>query len=198
MAALDGEAANAGATARPARGRSVLAMLALVLLCALCAPFFVDQIAHDAPQVRDGVADYSRWGPLSAPVELRGTWRLTWLTAPAPGATISMPVPGLWTGRMAGGVRLPEAGAATYHLRLTGLVPGRYTFYLPRIFDATDVRVNGRLASQRGRVGLTAATTTEEIRPHEVAIETDGSDVDLAIDIANFHFDGAGLGEMPV
>jgi adenylate cyclase len=151
MARVAGAPSLPASAARPNR-TAFFAIVVLALLTLLCAPFFVDHIDHDAPQARQGVIDYSQFGPLSAPVELKGEWRFVWHTAPAPEASLFMAVPGEWDGKRVGDVVLPEAGSASYHLTLRGLQPGRYTIYVPRITAASRVLVNGRLMSDRGRV----------------------------------------------
>jgi adenylate cyclase len=186
------------AQATTARRTSLFAILVLAVLSLLCAPFFVDHIDHGAPRARDGMIDYSRWGPLNRPVELRGEWRLIWHTAPAPEATVSVKVPGQWTGPRTDGPPLPQAGSASYHLTLRGLAPGRYTLYVPRITAGSRVVVNGRVLSERGRVGVTPETTTYIIRAHEAPILADGSDLDVQVDLATFHYNASGLEAAPV
>jgi hypothetical protein len=47
----------------PRRSHSlVFALAVLALLCAVCAPFFVDLVDHRAPPVRAGLADYPATG----------------------------------------------------------------------------------------------------------------------------------------
>ena len=196
MASVQAQAVPLTVGSRPTRRHSLLALLVVALMCALCAPFFADQIAHEAPKPQAGVVDFSRWGPLDRPVQLGGVWRLTWLTAPAPGVTFDMPMPGEWRGRKVGGATLPEPGAVTYHLVMKGLQPGRYTLYASRIFGAERVWVDGRLVAQRGRFGLTAATAHEDSRPIDTTFEVDRPhDVELAIDVAMFHYDSDGFEE---
>ena len=195
MTSLD--AASPIAAPSPAR-RVTFAAVILALLFALCAPFFIDFVAHDAPQARAGVMDYTRWGPLSAPVELKGEWRLVWRSPPATGAALLLRVPGEWAGAHAGGPTLPVTGAASYELTIRGLRAGRYTLQLGKMFNASRVIVNGRTLSERGRFGLTSAAARDLHRTQEVAIDTDGSDVNLRIDLAIFHHHDNGLKGSPV
>ena len=105
-----------------------LAILVLLALCIVVGPFFNDRVAYDAPRVRAGEVSYRNWGPLTVPVQLKGQWRMTYLTAPAPGATIWLNVPGPWEGAKAGGQTLTESGAAAYKLRIRDLplTPDKY------------------------------------------------------------------------
>ncbi len=108
-------------------------------------------------------------------------------------------VPGVWQGAVtAGGARLPGPGLATYQLLIHGLPPGDYTLFVPTISHASQVWVNGRLASVRGVVGATAAATRYFWRPHEIPIEADGGDIRLAIDVAAFRHVSTGLEAPPV
>ena len=158
MPGRGGKVSNSGP--RAAGGRRLgLALLVVAALCLVCAPFFSDSIAHDAPKVRAGVVDYSGWGPLKAPVELSGQWRGAWHTAPTPGADFWVRVPGSWSGLLVAGHRLPESGAATYSVRIRGLQPGRHIIYVPRIYAASQVRVNGRVIATMGQYGLTPDTS---------------------------------------
>jgi adenylate cyclase len=195
MASLEAEAATvpAEAPAGPGWRRTALALVVAGLLSLLCASFFVDQIAHDAPRARGGVADFSRFGPLTRPVELNGQWGMTWLSAPTPGKTLPFTVPGEWVSQYAG---LPNGAAATFRLKILGLRAGRYTLFVPKEFAATRIWVNGRILSERGRFGLTAGSVQEERRAQEVVFElAQPGDVDLGVDFAMFHYDATGFGE---
>jgi adenylate cyclase len=178
--------------------RITFAAVILALLFALCAPFFLDPVAHDAPRARGGVADFSRWGPLSAPVELKGEWRLVWLTPPYAGAAMPMQVPSEWAGPHAGGPTLPVNGAASYQLTIKGLPAGRYTLHLSTMFNATRVVVNGRTLSERGRFGLTSATTRDLHRSQDATLDADGKDLNLRVELAIFHHHDNGLREAPL
>ena len=181
----------------PAR-RFIFAVVVLSLLSALCAPFFIDLVANDAPRARGGVVSYASWGPLSQPVELKGEWRLTWHTAPAPGASLPIQVPGEWVGAEVAGKTLPEGGAASYHLLIRDLPPGRYTLYVPSLFGAMRIIANDRELSSRGRYGLTPETSKYPFRSQQVVIDTDGSDLRLRIDMSTFQHRDNGLKKAPM
>ena len=187
-----------GIRRRPPGRRFALAILLLTLLAGLCSPFFIDPVARNAPQARAGVVSFAAWGPLSAPVELKGDWRLTWLTAPQPGATLIAYVPGPWAGAHPGGPTLPDIGAASYRLKIQGLPAGRYTLYMRQTFAASQVVVNGRVLSQRGVFALTPQAARSVHRAQEVTIDADGRDLDLQIDIATLHHRDSGLSDAPV
>ena len=184
-------------TASPLR-RFTLAAVLLALLGVLFAPFFVDPIDHTSPRAANGVVSFERYGPLNAPVNLAGDWRLTWLTPPAPGAVVPVPVPGDWSGPHPGGPTLPYLGTGAYHLRIQGLRPGRYVLFIAHGFHAIEVSLNGHVVSRVGVLGLSAATSRSVHRSKAITFESDGSDLDLTIDVASFQHREAGLGTIPV
>ncbi len=169
--------------------RLVFSLVAVILLCALCAPVFVNSIDYGAPKATAGVVDFSRFGALDKPVELKGDWLLSWRSgAPGPpqSARISAPVPGRWSDRSPNGRALPEQGAGSYHLTLKGLTPGRYALYVPTIHTASRVVADGRVLSEWGVTGIGAADTRLSGRGHDVIIDVVGTTLDLRIDISNF------------
>ena len=155
-------------------------------MCLLCAPLFVDSVDRAAPKPVAGRLDFTAYGPLAAPVELSGQWRLVWLSgAPGPPAGTEQLVaaPGRWTNTGRG---LPSQGAASYRLTLTGLPAGRYVMYVPTIYSASRVSVNGRVLSERGVAGATGATTEQTVRAHDVTLDADGGPLELSLDVSTF------------
>ena len=192
------------AQTRPPWRRFLFALGILLLLCAVCVPLFTDRIAVGAPKAHDGYVSYSHWPAWSSPIELGGTWRLVWRAPVAPrgpgaGETVAIQVPGAWRGlRTPSGAVLPEMGLATYQLTINGLRPGSYILFIPTVFHASRVWVDGRVVSQMGQVGATAATTRYLWRAHEIGFQTDGGDVHIAIDLAAFHHRNEGLEAAPI
>jgi adenylate cyclase len=181
--------------------RFLFAVGVLALLCLFSAPLYFDSRASDAPVPRLGEASYAGWNGWNTPVSLAGNWRLVWRSPSLPGGPnagdiATVRVPGIWAGtpvRGRPGVALPRWGLATYELTLRGVPAGAYTLFVPTIDHATRVWVNGRLASSTGQVGATPATTRYNWRAQRVAVDTDGSDLHLAIDVAAFHHFSDGL-----
>ncbi|HEX4183275.1 MAG TPA: adenylate/guanylate cyclase domain-containing protein [Caulobacteraceae bacterium] len=195
--------------AEPSLARShwrpfLFAVGVLVVLCAFCAPLFIDRIAADGPKAHDGYVSFSDWKSWGSPVELGGTWRLVWrgpivAGGPRAGDSIELQVPGGWRGlKTASGAPFPEMGLATYQLTIHGLKPGSYTLFIPTVFHASRVWLDRRLVAQMGQVGTTPQTTRYLWRAYEIPIESHGSDVHLAIDLAAFHHRNEGLEASPV
>jgi adenylate cyclase len=181
--------------------RFLFAVGVLALLCLFSAPLYVDNNAGNAPVPHAGEVSYAGWNGWDLPVSLAGDWRLVWRSpslprGPTAGDTAIIRVPGVWAGEPVQGrpgVVLPRWGLVTYELTLHGVPPGAYTLFVPTIDHATRVWVNGRLASSTGTVGATPAATRYHWRAQRVAIDSDGSDVRLAIDIAAFHHFSDGI-----
>jgi adenylate cyclase len=179
-------------------------IIILAFLCLFTAPFYVNNVALNAPTAKQGVVSFSKWGALKNPVELRGDWTFIWRSAlgqrPAGSVTpMIMHLPGEWAGvKTPSGDVLSEQGRATYQLVIKGLKPGTYRLYMPLIYSATQISINGEIVSRRGMLGMTAATTAYLARAHEVFFRSDGRDVTLAIDVASFRHRDNGVENSPV
>ena len=176
--------ARAGDLARGPRLRFAVAVIAL--MCLLMAPLFIENVDRAAPRPEAGRLDLTAHGPLTAPVQLAGQWKLVWLSgAPGPpaGSAQIVAAPGRWTDTAKG---LPSQGAGSYRLTITGLAAGRYILHVPTIYSASRVSVNGRVLSERGVVGLTDATTEQTVRAHDVTLDADGGPLDLRLDVSSF------------
>ncbi|MBX3485276.1 adenylate/guanylate cyclase domain-containing protein [Phenylobacterium sp.] len=189
-----------GRSAPGQRGRKLgLAMVVLAVLSLICGPFFVDALDRSAPEVRDGAVSYAAYGPLTAPVALKGEWRATWLSAPG-GTPVDFRIasPGEWKGVETPAGPVPMGAAVSYRLHVGGLEPGRYTLFVPKIYAGQRVYADGRLLSRSGTFGLTPETTRYLGRVQEVVIDVAGRDLDLRLDMAAFHHRENGMPEPPV
>ena len=187
-----------GAARASPRRRFALTLVLLVLLGGLCAPFFIDPVAHNGPRAQAGVLSFGRGGPPAAPVELKGEWRLDWLSPPMAGVSLPVEVPSGWAGAHAGGPTLPKTGAAAYGLTIRGLPAGRYVLYLRQGFGASRVFANGRMLSERGVFALTPGGARDVHRSQDVVIDTDGSDLNLRVELSTFQHHDSGLRDAPI
>ena len=199
MAASEQGAGEATARAGDlARGPKFLFAVAVIAgLCLLCAPLFVERIDHAAPKPVAGSVDFSAH-PVTGPTPLSGEWRLIWRSgAPGPpaGSTQLVALPGRWSEN---GKGLPGEGAASYRLTMQGVKPGRYVLYVPTIYSASRVVVNGRVLSEEGVVGVSDATTQPTIRAHDVTIDADGGPLDLRLDISSYRQRDNGMEGVPL
>jgi adenylate cyclase len=186
---------------RAAFWRLLYSLAAVALLCALCAPLFIDNVDRDAPAAVGGVIDYSRSGPLTRPVSLGGAWTLVWRSpgpGPGVGAVRAAKVPGSWSDPPPAGPGLPDLGAASYRLTLKGLRAGRYELYAPTIHAASRISANGWVLSEWGAPGPTRATTSPSVRAHDVVIDVPGQTLDLQLDVSAFHERNSGIEGAPL
>lgn len=192
--------------ARTARGRLALTLTALGLMLALVAPLFQDPVDHTAVTVRDGVADFSRFGggrqAMDRPLELAGVWRLAWLggvkNGPPPGTITSVHVPGQWYGAPSAGGPLPQSGSARYETVLKDLPAGRYQLYIPEISGASRILIDGELSSSRGRFATDRASVRYAVRSQTVPVQSTGADIHLALEVAMLLHRDNGLEQPPV
>jgi adenylate cyclase len=184
--------------------RLVFGIVILVLLCLFTAPFYVNTVARNAPVAEKGVISFKSWGALDKPVELHGDWTFFWRSqiGDRPARSVApflIRVPGEWgDAKTPDGLPVPRQGRATYQLRIEGLQPGDYRLYIPLVYSATQVSINGKLVSRRGKVGTDARTTEYTARSHEILLRADGSDILLTIDSASFLHRDNGIETSPV
>ena len=178
------------------RRQLVAASVLLVILC-LLAPIYRDLVDHAAPLARAGTLTLAPDTPLDRPIRLAGEWSAQRLDENEP--NFVLPVPSPWKGLPdAKGHPLPPHGVVRYALTVRGLKPGAYSLYVPVLYEATRVRVDGRVAGGIGEFGLTAATTRYYIGSNEIPILANGGDVHLTVDVAAFHHRDTGIDEAPV
>lgn len=173
----------------------------LLLLAALgSAAAFAAQPEPDAVQGRvllDGW-DWTRRSTL----DLRGEWEFYWqqllepqhfrppFRAPAPEY---MRVPGPWSGP------LPQTGYATYRLIVRGGEwPGPMAVRLGWTCSAYRLWVDDDLLHSQGRVGTSPDTSEPRYGPAVIPFEPAGEEIQLVIQVANFHHRCGGLWSAPV
>jgi adenylate cyclase len=185
-------------------GQLGFGLFMLLVLSLVCAPFFINTVAQDAPRVIDGRLDLSRWGDLEHPVALEGSWSFTWLgpakvAGPQPTGPFPVPVPGVWEGvKTPQGATLPGRGRARYSLTITGLAPGEYRIAIPTIYMANQVSIDGRVVGRQGVMGWDAASTRYHWRAHDLMFRSEGRPVTITIENAAFLHRDTGIEQAPV
>ncbi|WP_300160882.1 sensor histidine kinase [Solidesulfovibrio sp.] len=147
--------------------------------------------------------DLSGWAPTrDGPVALAGEWEFYWdrLLAPedftaglAPPSGY-MRFPGFWKGQALDGQPLPGEGQATFRLRLApGTDAGPLAVRIVGVSAAYRLWANGKLVAASGVVGESAATET----PHRSLVlarfESDGSPVELVLQVSNHYYGRGGM-----
>jgi adenylate cyclase len=191
--------------AEPSSRRQLwFSLLVLSLLCIFCAPFFVNQLDQAAPSAKAGVLDLSTRSGLERPVSLDGEWQFVWQSELGVKAKAEVPpdymrVPGVWEGqRSAAGPVYPQQGRAIYNLVISGLKPGTYRLYVPTLYTASTLSIDGRVRAIRGRVGDDAASTRYYWRAEDISFETTGAPVKLSIEMAAFLHRDSGFEISPI
>ena len=177
--------------------RMSFTLFVAVLLGLLCLPLFADPVRHDGARARNGILDV-QGARLAQSITLRGQWRLFWgLGAGAP--TLLLDVPGPWAGkRVPGHAPLPAGGLARYSLIVHGLPAGEYSLYVPQLWAASRLSINGRIAATHGQLGARPSESVYSVRAYQMDFLGDGSDVRVDLDLSTFHHRDNGLEEAPV
>ena len=193
-----GQAVPQQSVSREPPGRPIFAFAVLVILALLCGPILSNPIAENAPRAHEGSISFAQWGALNRSVELNGDWTFVWHGArKAPDERGTMKVPGKWSGTLFHGRVLPASGHATYELAIRDLPPGTYALYVPDVYAASRIWVDGTAVASRGIVGNSPEDTFYVWRSQTVPIFATGKPVHLAIEMAAFHHRDNGLQDAP-
>jgi adenylate cyclase len=179
-------------------------LIVLAALCLIFAPLFVSQMAQNPPKVKGGQVTFEGLRSLDKPVELEGDWVLNWHAPLKDGQSQPRPpmlirVPGAWEGKVTpAGDQLTDKGSVTYSLTIKYLPPGMYRLYVPTIFGASRISINGRVMSTHGKIGSDGQNTRHFPRSHDIPFDHDSGDITVAIDVATFLVRSNGIEAAPV
>lgn len=133
-------------------------------------------------------------------VQLSGRWRIypgqllnpeTLLqnkTTDAQAESYLIAIPGEMDPNSAGEYGMESQGAATLHLRvITDGQPREYGLTFRYFASANDIWVNGNHLGGAGKVGLTKDDFTPGYLPQEVFFHDDTGQLDIVVQVANFH-----------
>lgn len=136
---------------------------------------------------------------LQEPISLDGTWEVYWDTLLTPA---NLPLadanrktttyfPKLWNSTR------PGFGYATYHLQiqLDRSTDTLLALYIPDFYTAYEMWVNGMPFAANGRTGTDKSETTPHWRPMVRSLAVEGKEIDLLLQIANFHHYKGGASE---
>ncbi|OYW24034.1 MAG: hypothetical protein B7Z43_01070 [Sphingomonas sp. 12-62-6] len=183
---------------RPAVREVLIVVGLFALFAALTLPMFVSTESRDV-RVSDGQIAIPRTLLAQRPVVLEGEWSIERIAQGGRQNRALVKVPGPWEGlRMPNGHTLRAGEAMLYRLTVHDVPAGDYRMFLPSIWGASQVYVDGRLRSSSGRMGYSAATSVYELRRHDVGFSTEGGDVRLAIAITTYNDIKNGLRIAPV
>ena len=175
-----------------------IGLVSVLLLLVSCQNELKKPVAHT------GRLDLTSWDfAVDGSAELNGDWEFYWSQLlipsdfsriPPPEMTDIIHVPSEWRRLRIGQERLGSFGAATYHL--TVLLPSGQKslgIELNRIFSAYRLWVNGVEIAGRGKVGLTADSTSMALHHDLIPLPTIHRELDLVLQVANFDLSRAGV-----
>lgn len=180
-------------------------LLFLVVLCS-CGLVWPGKVLYAQNEtIRGGEADFSLQQLINQPISLDGQWLIYWDTLLSPAqlkqGTELIPdtirLPSLWNQQEIAGQKRTGIGKATYHLQIRfDQTPDTLLgLFLPDFFSSYQLWINGRPFAANGKVGVDKQTTAPQWLPMVKAIEEDPSELDLVLQIANFHHMKGGLAE---
>ncbi len=186
--------------------KNITKAIAVYLLIGIVAAVFISLFAllqigsckESVPTMKNGVLDAEQWclsgnGLLS----LNGEWQVYWnqLLTPEditfPGDVITVP------GEMKPPVTTPFAGYATLRttVKLKNLKPDSlYGISTQYLASSSRVWINGREIASTGRVAKQEADYIPEYQPVEAFFRAQGQELDIVIQVANFHHRRVKLG----
>nr|WP_321513842.1 7TM diverse intracellular signaling domain-containing protein [uncultured Pseudodesulfovibrio sp.] len=183
----------------------------LQLFLLVCVSIFICFIVgcrgseNAVPVAERGVLDLSGWNPaLDNPIALDGQWEFYWDRLLTPedfvdGGNVRfksgyLTFPGYWTNHDLEGHPLHGAGQATFRLRV--LMPlGNHdlTVRFVSVRAAYQVWANGEPVASSGVVGRSDETETPDRSIFLSRIASDGTPVELVMQISNHFFPGGGV-----
>ncbi|MBX2875948.1 MAG: response regulator [Saprospiraceae bacterium] len=138
------------------------------------------------------------------PIPLSGDWEIYWgkllepvdITGSIEGKVQYAAFPRLWNDLVLNGEELPGQGVATYRLRiLFDQPPPMLALSLPDFYTAYELWIDGEPVAHNGRVGATKATTEPHWLPQVVPVATSEKELEIVLQVANFHHIRGGIGE---
>ncbi|MBC8755028.1 GHKL domain-containing protein [Kordia sp. YSTF-M3] len=95
--------------------------------------------------------------------------------------------------------KLPSFGYATYRLQIS--IPKErphVSLYIPAAYASSKLWVNGKLIAEIGRVGTSKAETLHRRAAQILPLNTDETEFEIVIHVANFYHNKGGIDEPPI
>ena len=184
-------------------------ILLITIVLIVCFAGGCNENRKDMPVAERGVIDLSGWDPArDGPVALDGQWEFYWDRLLTPKDFTAgdntqeksgyLSFPNFWKGYELDGYSLPGTGQATFRLRI---IPGpgvrQLALRVVAIRSACRVWANGTLVATRGEVGRSAETEKPDRSLLLAEITSDGTPIDLVMQISN-HFFPRGGAQNPI
>ncbi|MCB0633983.1 MAG: ATP-binding protein [Saprospiraceae bacterium] len=165
----------------------------------------INQVSAQEINIRAGQADLQLRSLIREPVALDGRWLIYWDTLLSPqqlarGTDLTpdtLYFPALWNGKMIAGRKRNGIGKATYRLqiRLDQAPDTLLGLFLPDFYTSYKLWINGKYFAGNGEVGTSKQTTSPHWLPMVKAIEEHHPQLDMVLQIANYHHMKGGLAE---
>src|SRR5262245_34291685 len=176
---------------------------ALYVCCFVCSAAFLPACTQNArskaaPTAVQGTLALLDWNfAHDGPIRLSGEWEFYWQRLLPPEAfshqdpplrTGFIRVPGSWNGYEVAGQKISGYGYATYRLHIAlGSPRERLALKFLDLATAFTVYVNGQQLLSVGTPGQSRQTTTPRFFPQVVDLQPATSDLDVVMQVANFH-----------
>ncbi|NNL42438.1 MAG: adenylate/guanylate cyclase domain-containing protein, partial [Desulfobacterales bacterium] len=160
------------------------------------------------PKAVKGVLDLSSWDfDKDGPIDLSGEYEFFWnqlispedfLSVNTPGKSGFIVVPGFWHSFESEKIHLAAEGYATYRLRIVFGPKIETRSMAIKSMDmgtAFNLFLNGKKVSSVGKVGKTRETSIPKYHPGVTNFQVDGSNLDLIMQVSNFHHRRGGAWE---
>ena len=157
------------------------------------------------PLATKGLIDLQSWDfEEKGSVLLNGQWEFYWQKFLAPKDFVfpgNLPkmrivgVPGKWINSNQANDTISSLGYGTYRLKimLPKIVPDKLGLKLPSLRTSGRVFINGRQVAKVGNPGTTKSATTPCYQPQVIEVSPDWSELELVIQVANFHYRKGGI-----
>lgn len=187
-----------------AKVQKIFFYIMLLIMAASIAVPGIRFILSKAPEAVNGTLDLTNWkAEKDEAVPLNGEWEFYFGKLLSPGdfknnqlmnKTIQK-VPSDWSKYKIDGKNLPVYGIATYRIKI--LLPGNKSTYgikITCIFASAKIFADDQLILTCGNPGETAETTRHGYYGDTAYFNTDGKEVELLVQVANFAYMRSGIG----
>ena len=136
---------------------------------------------------------------------LNGGWQFYWNAFIEPGNFVGQTqlrnklIDNWTTFKLSEAENLPPLGYATYRVAFS--LPKKrpnVSLYIPAIYASSKTWINGKLVSEIGRVGITKEETLHRRFSQIVPLNTDETNFEVVIQVANFYHSKGGINKAPI
>jgi len=175
----------------------------LMILC-LATACHSNHSSQNPPIAIKGVLDLRTWNfSGQGPLTLDGEWEFYWKKLYAPkdfqqtqiDTAHWVQVPKSWNVYQLNKKDITGEGFATYRLRMLLNKPtsDNFSIRVPLTYTASRMWVNGKLVYESGTVSENSSTTLPQYKPEIVDFIHNQEQVELVIQVSNFHYSDGGL-----